>query len=116
MNTEHELVTIANFIKNTVVEDSIGSMETNLSLTIGFSQRVGELLSDAEFNLAKKREQCLNDLLSNEDETETQRKAKLDSWVAEEKRTFQNLKMIFSNLKALRFVLMQAIKTRRDGK
>lgn len=112
----NELITIANFIKNTVVEDSIGSMEVNLSMTIGFSQRVGELVNEAEFNYVKKREQVLSDLLGLEDETESIRKTKLDSWVAEEKKLWQDLKMIYGNLKALRFVLMQAIKTRRDGK
>ena len=113
---ENELITIANFIKETVVEDSIGSMEINLSMTIGFSQRVGELVNEAEFNYVKKREQVLSDLLNLNDETETIRKTKLDSWVAEEKKLWQDLKMISGNLKALRFVLMQAIKTRRDGK
>ena len=112
----NEITTIADFIKKTTVSDSIHEMEENLSLTIGFSQRIGELVNDAEFNYAKKKEQCLNDLGSMEEETEVLRKTKLDSWTAEEKRTFQNLKMIFSNLKALRFVLMQAIKTRRDEK
>lgn len=113
---ENELITIANFIKNTVVEDSIGAMEVNLSMTIGFSQRVGELVNEAEFNYVKKREQVLSDLLGLEDETESIRKTKLDSWVASEKKLWQDLKMIYGNLKALRFVLMQAIRTRREGK
>lgn len=109
-----ELKAIADFIKSTGVSDSIHEMEENLSLTIGFSQRVGELVNDAEFAYSKKKEQALDDLGSMEEETEVLRKTKLDSWVAEEKRTWQNLKMMYGNLKALRFVLMQAIKTRRD--
>jgi len=89
-------------------------MEANLSLAVGYSQRVGEMVNDAEFAYRVEFEKHLNRLSASDDETETTRKAKLESWTAEHKRVWQNLRVMNSSLKAIRMSLMQAIRTRRE--
>ena len=48
-----ELETIEKFIKGTEVSDHIAAMEENIALAVGFTQRVGSLLNDAECDYAK---------------------------------------------------------------
>ena len=81
-----ELETIEKFIKETEVSDHIAAMEENIALAVGFTQRVGSLLNDAECDYAKVKMTYLEQLASKEEETETTRKAKLEAWTADAKR------------------------------
>ena len=109
-----ELETIEKFIKETEVSDHIAAMEENIALAVGFTQRVGSLLNDAECDYAKVKMTYLEQLASKEEETETTRKAKLEAWTADAKRNISNLKLIKTNLRTIQMMLMQAIKTRRE--
>ena len=111
---EIELLRIASFVKEFAIPGSIPQMEDLLTLSIGYKQRIGEVLNDAELVYAKKKEQCLASLGELEDETETLRKAKLEAWTATEKHQIGTVKNLSSNLKTIQMTLMQAIKTRRD--
>jgi hypothetical protein len=111
----NELLEIADFIKDQNAAGSIPEMEQDLETAIGYAYRVGELLNDAEFAYTKKRESLLAELrVYADDETETTRKSKLDAGVAEEKRVWQNLRNMKSNLRALQMSLMQRIRTHRE--
>ena len=109
-----ELETIVKFIKETEVSDHIAEMEQNIAFAVGFTQRVGSLLNDAECDYAKMKMTYLEQLASKEEETETTRKAKLEAWTADAKRNISNLKLMKTNLRTIQMMLMQAIKTRRD--
>ena len=111
---EIELLKIASFIKDFSIPDSIPEMENALTVSIGYKQRIGEVLNDAELVYAKRKETCLASLGEMEDETETLRKAKLEAWTSTEKHQIGVLKNLSSNLKAVQMTLWQAIKTRRD--
>ena len=114
MNTEQEVVKIAQYVRETAISDTIPALESDLNLSIGFGQRIGELLNEAEHNYFTKRASKLNELRAMEDETETIRKTKLDAWVADDKKLYQDLKNIQTHLKALRMMLFSAIKSRRQ--
>lgn len=114
MDTTQELLDIVQFIKDFRLGDSIKEMEEDLQKAIGYSQRVGELQNEAEFVYHRKYAEQLNKLGMAEDETETTRKVKLESWTAEAKLVWQNLKTMTNSLKAVRMSLMQAIRTRRE--
>ncbi len=83
-------------------------------MAIGYQQRVGELCNDAELIYTRKMEQELAGLREADEETETTRKAKLNSRTAEEKHDVIFMKNLYSNLKSLRMMLHSAIKTRRE--
>lgn len=110
----NEMVSIAEFIKSTHPSDSIFEMEENLGISIGYAQRIGELVNEAEYNYSVKKSEAMNKLLTIEEETETTRKTKLDAWVASDKKLWQDLKNLQRNLKSIQMSLMQAIKTRRE--
>ena len=115
MNIQQEIQEISDFVRDTKTVDSISEMENQLSLAIGFSQRIGELLNEAERAYSIKKANCINDLSKLEDEeTETTRKAKLDAWTAEEKKLWKDLKNIQIHLKQRIMSLFQAIRTRRE--
>jgi hypothetical protein len=114
MTLQEELIEIADFIKDKTASTTIPEMEKDLELAIGYAYRVGELLNEAEFAYTRKREESLTRLRDMDEETETSRKTKLDSWVADEKRIWQNLRNMKSNLRALQMSLMQRIKTHRE--
>jgi hypothetical protein len=109
-----ELLEIAEFIKKPILSDSIMNLQEGLDKSIGYSQRIGELLNDAEQNYTNKKAQELVRLNQVVGETETTRKTKLESWVSEEKHLWQSLKNIKSNLRSKQMSIMQAIKTRRE--
>lgn len=116
MIPNEEISEIADFVAsaNTIDRSNIASMEDALAHAIGYSQRIGTLVNDAEYNYSVKMSESLSRLQSMEDETETTRKAKLNSWTASDKKLLQDLKVIKSNLKTIQMFLMQAIKTRRE--
>jgi len=89
-------------------------MEESLSIAIGYGQRIGELLNEAVHHYERRRASLINELERHEDETETTRKAKLDGWLADDKKLVSDLKNLQTHLKALRMSLFQAIKTRRE--
>lgn len=109
-----EITEISKFIRDIAIVDSIPEMEGRLDVAIGYSQRIGELLNEAELNYSVKKAECLNKLRDMEDETETTRKTKLDSWVAEERKLWKDLKNMQTHLRQRIMSLMQAIKTRRE--
>ena len=109
-----EIEEISDFVRETSIVDSIPEMETQLDMAIGYSQRVGELLNEAERAYSLKKADSLNKLRDMEDETETTRKAKLEAWVAEEKKLYKDLKNIQTHLKQRTMSLFQAIRTRRE--
>ncbi len=110
---EIELQRMASFVKDFKLPDSTSEMEDDLTQAIGYRQRMGEVLNDAELVYAKKFEQSLADLNALEDETETTRKAKLGSWTAGEKHRVQTVRNLYANLKSIQMLLFSAIKTRR---
>jgi len=109
-----ELQTIAQFITETKPSESIDEMNENLFLAVGFSQRVGALMNEAEYTYAVNREKNLADLNSKQDETETTRKAKLESWSAKDKKLISDLKNLKNNLRSIQMALMMSIKTERE--
>lgn len=109
-----ELLEIAQFIKDTKPSDVISEMEENLYKSAGYSQRIGELLNVAEHSFSVNKMKNLEKLESMDDETETTRKAKLDSWSAEDKKLVSDLKNLKTNLRTIQMSLMQSIKTRRE--
>ena len=111
---EIELLKIASFIKEFEIPDSIPAMEDALTLAIGYRQRTGEVLNDAELIYAKKREECLAKLSTMDEETEILRKTKLDAWTADEKHQVQQVKNLNSNLKSIQMLLFSAIKSLRE--
>jgi hypothetical protein len=94
--------------------ESLPEMETQLRQAIGFGQRVGEMLNIAERGYRLKFAQSLNNLMDGDGETETTRRAKLESYTAEERYVWQNLKVLSNTLKQVKMGLFQAIKTRRE--
>lgn len=90
------------------------AMEDMLFKSVGYSQYVGELENQAETIYAKKKMECLEKLSKMDDETETTRQAKLNSWTAEEKETWRNLRLMNRNLKTAQMSLMVAMKNRRE--
>ena len=105
---------ITTFVEGFQIPDNIPEMEDMLSRSIGWSQWLGGIVNACESNYAKLYEKCLGDLSGLEDETETTRKAKLNSWTADKKRELQDFKLLYGNLKSIRMALMQGIKTRRE--
>ena len=113
MEIQEEIKTISDFVHDVVIVDSPSEMETNLNLAIGYSQRIGELLNQAEMVFSVKKADFLNRLGSMDEETEVLRKTKLDAWVAEDKKLCRDLKNIQTHLKQRIMSLFQAIKGRR---
>lgn len=109
-----ELQAIAKFISETKPSDQLAEMEESLFNAVGFSQRIGSLLNDAEYNYAVNRETSLIKLQGMEDETETTRKSKMDSWSASDKKLVSDLKNMKTNLRTLQMALMMSIKSRRE--
>lgn len=114
MSTIDELLTIADFIVKTKPSEHISEMNENLFLAVGFSQRIGTLLNEADYNYSVNREQHLIRLKGMEGETEITRRSKLDSWSASDKKLLSDLKNIKTNLRTLQMSLMQSIKSRRE--
>lgn len=106
-----EQVTV--FVESFEIPDNIGLMEEMLSKSIGYSQWLGGMVNACEGDYHKLYAESLDKLSRLDDETETTRKAKLNSWTADKKRDLQDLKLLFGNLKSIRMALMQGIKTRR---
>ena len=111
---EHEIITIAKFITVTKPTESIDEMNENLFLAVGFSTRVGTMLSEAVYHYSVNREAHLASLKDMESETETTRRSKLDAWTAGDKKLVDDLKNLKSNLRSLQMALMQSIKTLRE--
>jgi hypothetical protein len=109
-----ELKEISEFVRNTSISDSIPEMETQLDMAIGYSQRIGELLNEAERAYSLKKADCLNRLRDMENETEVLRKTKLEAWTADEKKLYKDLKNIQVHLKQRIMSLFQGIRTRRE--
>ena len=109
-----EILTIAEFVRTSNVSDSIADMEQSLNRAIGYGQRVGEMLNEAQAALAKKRAGFIAELERQEDETETTRKAKLEGAVCEDQKLVADLKNLKTHLREKKMMFMQAIKTRRE--
>jgi hypothetical protein len=105
---------ITTFVESFSIPDNIQLMEEMISKSIGYSQWLGGRVNAAELDYANYYAECLDKLSRLEDETETTRKARLNSWTADKKRTLQDLKLLFGNLKSIRMALMQGVKTRRS--
>jgi phage-related protein len=114
MDIQKEIKEITYFVHEAKTVSEIPEMQRQLDLAIGYSQRIGELLNEAERAYSIKKANCLNDLRNLEEETETTRKVKLESWVAEEKKLWRDLKNIQTHLRQRIMSLFQAIKTRRE--
>ena len=115
MNIEQEIKEISDFVHNVQTVDAIPEMQGQLNSAIGYSQRIGELLNEAERAYSIKKANCINDLSTMEDEeTETTRKAKLEEWTADEKKLWKDLKNIQTHLRQRIMSLFSAIKTRRE--
>lgn len=108
-----ELDEIREFIKASHISDSIAEMEVELETAITWESRVGFLCNEAESVFEKKYAEHLTRLEGIE-ETETTRKAKLAGWLADEKKSVADLKVMKHALKQIVMSLLQAIKTRRD--
>ena len=109
-----ELLKVADFIYKTKPSEHIIEMNEKLYKAVGYSQWVGARMNEAEYNYAVNREQNLAKLADMENETETTRKSKLDSWSAADKKLVQDLKNIKNNLRAIQMSLMQSIRSRRE--
>jgi hypothetical protein len=94
--------------------DAIPDMEIMLRVAIGYGQRVGEMLNVAQRVYSLKYAESLNKLRDSEDETETTRKAKLESWCADERFTVGTLKNLYATLKQIRMSLFQSIRNKRE--
>ena len=94
--------------------DAIPDMECMLRVAIAYGQRIGELLNVAQRAYSIKYAESLNKLRDSEDETETTRKAKLESWCADERFTVGTLKNLYATLKQVRMSLFQSIRNRRE--
>jgi hypothetical protein len=114
MDIGEEIKEISDFVRDGVIVDSVPDMERNLDLAIGYSQRIGELLNEAERAYSLKKADKLNLLRDMEEETETTRKSKLEAWVANENKLWKDLKNIHTHIGKRIMSLMQAIKTRRE--
>lgn len=110
---DKELLEIAAFIQQESAIDSLPEMEHSLERAIGYGYRVGELVNLAEEDYHRFKGTLINEIRAMEDETETTRKALLDSRLAEKKKLLQDVKNIATHLKAKRMLLHTAIKTRR---
>ena len=109
-----ELEEIKEFIQADKALDSIPTMEQELQAAIGYGQRVGEMLNQAEYDYQEAFAVSLEKLSNAEDETETTRKAKLQNWTKDHKKAVQDLKLMKDSLRSVRMALMQATKTRRE--
>jgi hypothetical protein len=116
MTTTDELNEIYKFVEDfrTGGSEAIPELEMQLRLAIGYGQRVGELLNEAERAYRLKCAESLNRLQGDDEETETTRRAKLEAWTSEEKYVWANLRTMFGTLKSIRMSLFQQVKTRRD--
>lgn len=92
----------------------IPAMERDLHYAISYEQRVGEALNQAVMDYKLFYAAKLEELGRMEDETETTRKAKLEAWTSEKKRTVDDLKQIKGSLKSIRMALHTSIKNRRE--
>ena len=109
-----ELLEIAQFIKDFERSDSIGEMERQRDRAIGYAQRIGELLDQAEHDYTIFYGEKLDELSSSEDETETTRKAKLNMWTADKLLIVKKLRTLKHNLRTITMACMQSIKTKRE--
>ena len=116
MNISEEIKEISDFVHDVTSAEAIPAMQLQLDSAIGYSQRIGELINEAELAYSVKKADCLNKLRDMDEETETSRKTKLDAWTAEERKLYKDLKNIQTHLKQRIMSLFQAIKTRRDEK
>lgn len=105
---------IRSFIDEQHIVDAIPKMENQLEKTIGYSQRVGELINLAEHDYRLDYAERLSELKDLEEETETTRRAKLEAWTAAKKKTWQDLRTLYATLRSIKMSLAQAIKTRRS--
>ena len=109
-----EISDIRGFIDGFHLGDTIPHMEQDLTLCIGYEQRIGELTNQAKTDYKTKYLESLKSLSNLDDETETTRKAKLEAWTAPEEQVWQDFKLLGRSLKAIRMSLWQGIKTRRE--
>lgn len=105
---------ITTFVESFDIPDNIQLMEEMLSKSIGYSQWLGGIVNACEAEYHKLYAESLDKLSRLDEETETTRRAKLNSWTADKKRDLQDLKLLYGNLKSIRMALMQGIKTRRE--
>ena len=62
-----EINEISNFVREVKIIDSVPEMEIQLSLAIGYSQRIGELVNEAERGYSLKKADSLIQLQISED-------------------------------------------------
>lgn len=110
----NELEFIQDYLKTIRLTADIGALEQNLEHVLGYAQRVGELLNEAEQTYTLARGQALKQFLDREDLTETIRKQLLESAVAEQRKNLADLKLLNHTLRGWQMAVLQAIKTRRE--
>lgn len=114
--TVEDVREVSEFVRTPQPLDSIGHMEENLAKAIAYSALVGEAINEATFAYERKCGNEVNGLMNREDLTETTRKAMLASITAEDKKLMSDLKGLSRHLRSIEMMLMQAIRTRREGK
>ena len=106
---------ILTFIHNNKhIATEVPAMESDLQYSIAYQQTVGELLNQAVLEYKLFYAEKLSELEQLNDLTETIRKARLEAWTAEKKRSVDDLKLCKGTLRSIQMSLMQAIKTRRE--
>lgn len=105
---------IREFVETFTISEFIPEMEQGIQKSIAYSQFVGTRQNEIEAVYHIEFEGALDRLSRAEDETETTRRAKLNSWTAPRRRELQDLKLLNGNLRAIRMSLMLCIKTRRE--
>ena len=108
-----EIHDISDFVHDIKTVDAIPEMQVQLDLAIGYSQRIGELLNEAERAYSVRKANCIARLGNMEDETEVLRKTKLEAWVADDRKLYKDLKNIQQHLRQRIMSLFQSINTRR---
>lgn len=110
-----ELETIRAFAEqDDLITEHIPEMEQNLQHAIGFHQRIGTMVNEAEELYAKACNDAVEAFWHNEELTETVRKVKINAQTASKKREMQDLKLLYRTLDTRIKSLFQAIKTRRE--
>ena len=113
---DKELLEITEFVRSAKIPEHGGEMNEMLTTVIAYSFRVGEFLNFAEHSLSSHHGAAINKFESDESETETTRKAKLDAELADDRKLVQDLKNIRIHLKMLSMQLFSSIKTAREEK
>ena len=110
----NELEEVRKFVMGVSFAAHLPELEEYLTLAKGYAQRMGELANEAEQVFTVRRGVAIQQIMRDEELTETMRKQLLESAVAGEKKILSDYKLICHTLRMTIMGLMQAIKTRRE--